>query len=104
MPPVAEGVAVTVLVVHSGSWPPPIGSGALGTPWTSCRSCAISLAVSGHDANTSAPDELASQVVNMAPPTQFAGVQFGYTSAAMAVNSLTVAAAVVGGDGVGAGV
>src|ERR1700693_5624419 len=76
-PPVADGVAVTNSVAHAGSWPPPTGSGALVTPLTSRFSCATSLEVIGHDAKMSGPDEPASQVVNMAVPVQFAGVQAG---------------------------
>ena len=68
---------VTVLVIHSGSWPPPIGSGALTTPLTSLFSWVTSRMVSGHGAKTSGPDELASQVVNIALPAQLAGVQAG---------------------------
>jgi hypothetical protein len=100
-PPVAEGVAVAVLVAQAGSWPPPSGSGALGTPATSCCSCATSLDVSGHDAKTSLPDAPAAQVVNIAFPAQVAGVQAVYTLTATAVSSSTVAAAVVAGLGVG---
>src|SRR5579862_3291875 len=70
IPPVADGVVVTDFVVHSGSWPPPNGSGALTTPSTTLCSWVTSLAVSGHAANTSIPDEPASQVVNIASPAQ----------------------------------
>src|ERR1019366_7503028 len=76
-PPVDEGLAVTVSVVHSGSWPPPSGSGALGTPSTSCLICASECAVNGHDAKTSGPLEPASHVVYIASPAQFAGVHAG---------------------------
>jgi hypothetical protein len=56
-----------------------------------------SLAVNGHGANTSGPDELASQVVNIASPAQLAGVHAGYTVDATTDSSLAVAAAVDAG-------
>src|SRR5579863_3345455 len=97
MPPVADGVVMTDLVVHSGSWPPPNGSGALTTPSTALLNWVTSLAVSGHAANTSSPDEPASQVVNIASPAQLAGVQAGYIIDATTFSSPPVAAAVDSG-------
>jgi hypothetical protein len=104
MPPVADGVVVTDLVVHSGSWPPPSGSGALTTPSTTLFNWVTSLAVSGHVANTSIPDEPASQVVNIASPAQLAGVQAGYIMDATTFSSSPVAAAVDAGAAEGVAV
>ncbi len=97
MPPVGVGVVVTDWVVHAGSWPPPNGSGALATPSTSLFNWVTSLAVNGHAANTSGPDEAASHVVNIASPAQLAGVQAGYTNDATTFSSSPVAAAVDAG-------
>src|SRR5450755_338279 len=76
-PPVFDGAAANVSVVHSGSWLPPSGSGALTAPAVSACSCVASLGVRGHDENTSAPEAPASHVVNIALPAHVAGAHGG---------------------------
>jgi len=63
-----------------------------------------SLAVNGHGAKTSGPDELASQVVNIASPAQLAGVHAGYTVVATPLSSSPLAAAVDAGAAEGVSV